>query len=91
MNSAIAFIEKQSKETFLLYRDSKNKVIINDIDNGIMFDPAFSTYFEENNKEYLVGMIEVNRLKTHPDAFMKSRGLTALIPLGEPCNAKISR
>jgi hypothetical protein len=58
-----AFINKKTKETYLINNASQNYWISNDIDGGILFDPFSSSYYEENGREYLVGLIDTYNLK----------------------------
>jgi hypothetical protein len=63
-NRATAYIDKKSNETLLVYNENRNW-ISNDLDGGILFDPFNSSYFEENDQEFLVGLIDSYQLKVH--------------------------
>jgi hypothetical protein len=59
----IALIEKGSKQTFLTYLENINGGIPNNLDGGLLFNPVH--YFVENDREYLVSIIEPLSLKKH--------------------------
>ena len=72
----LALIDKKPKRTYLTNWDSK-KGIINDLDGGVAFDPIH--YFTEDNREFLVGLVEAFQLKNHAQSeeFKRSTSLSA--------------
>ena len=77
--NAIALIDKKSKKIYMNYHipDGNRPLvcgITNDIDGGIMFRLSCNSYFVENGKEYLAGLIEPLALKIHvaSEAFKNS-------------------
>jgi len=61
-------IDKKSKKSYLttLVQDNNGQThggIFNNIDGGIGFQPE--RYFVENNREYIVALVDPSELKTH--------------------------
>ena len=64
----IAMIDKKSKKSYLttLVQDNNGQThggIFNNIDGGIGFQPE--RYFVENNREYIIALVDPSELKTH--------------------------
>jgi hypothetical protein len=65
----IALVDKNSKKSYLTYLESGPAVvgenliggIFNDLDGGLRFQPE--NYFVENNREYMVGLINPYQIK----------------------------
>ena len=65
----IALIDKTSNKSYLTYLESGAAVvgdnliggIVNDLDGGVLFQPE--NYFMENNREYIVGLINPYQIK----------------------------
>ena len=69
----IALIDKKSNKSFLSYIDHENSTgtynsggILNDLDGGVNFQPR--CYFEENGKEYLIGLVNAYQIKAHVES-----------------------
>lgn len=69
---SIALIDKKTTKTYLAYADSRGGGIKNDIDGGLMFNPVH--YFTENDREFLLGLIDPFQLKNYISSaeFIKS-------------------
>ena len=60
----IALIDKDKKESFLIYVENfENGGITNDFDGCVNFQPV--SYLAENNQEYMIGFLEPYKLKAH--------------------------
>jgi hypothetical protein len=59
----LAMIDKKPKRTYLTTWDIEGGGIKNDLDGGVMFDPIH--YFNEDNREYLVGIVDAFQLKSY--------------------------
>lgn len=59
----LAFIYKKNDEVKALIIEKENGGITNDIDNGLPFIPE--TYFEKDNKEYLISIVNPFALKAY--------------------------
>jgi hypothetical protein len=69
----IVLIDKKSNKSFLSYVDQGNSTgtdisggILNDLDGGVNFQPR--CYFEENGKEYLIGLVNAYQIKAHVES-----------------------
>jgi hypothetical protein len=73
----IALIEKKTKRTYLTYLDSKGGGVKNDLDGGLMFSPIH--YFTEDNREFLVGLVDAFQLKSYAasEDFKNSASISA--------------
>jgi hypothetical protein len=67
----LIFIDKNNRESFLTYLESNNNGgIFNDLDGGTMFQLGGASfrsesYFVENSREYITGLINPYQLKAH--------------------------
>lgn len=59
----LALIEKHTLKTYLTAGDDKDGGIQNDLDGGLMFNPVH--YFSEDNREFLLGLIDPFQLKKY--------------------------
>jgi hypothetical protein len=69
----IRFVEKKSRESLFTYWESNDTGgILNDIDGGISIQPK--TFFEENDNEYIVGLVNPYIIKSivQSEKFKKS-------------------
>jgi hypothetical protein len=60
----ITLIDKNSKKSFLTYVENfEDGGITNDFDGCVNFQPV--SYFAENEREYMIGILDPNKIKTH--------------------------
>lgn len=64
--SNTSIFDKKTLIRYLNHHENSSEFFcFNDFDNGIMFRPRSVNYYIENNREYLIGFIDVLPLKTY--------------------------
>ncbi len=61
---AIVLFDKRNMKSYMKYLTDSEDGLINNFDCGIMFHPRQDSYFVENGREYLAGLIEPLKLKS---------------------------